>query len=85
MEARYPAIRRAFARAVFFSCCRCRPRARFLFLRPAWRGSPSKRQPLPGTKKLWKGMGILFIAVTAVQACTSQDKNGKHGESGMVD
>ena len=36
---------------------------------------PSKRQPLPGTAKLWEGLRILMVAVTAIQA--SQEWNGK--------
>ncbi|MCY4463277.1 MAG: hypothetical protein OXC26_23185 [Albidovulum sp.] len=28
----------------------------------------SKRQPLPGTQKLWKGLKILWCSVNAVQA-----------------
>ena len=46
---------------------------------------PSKRQPLPGRRKLREGLRILFTAVTAIQACTSQNNDGKHEESSMID
>ena len=41
---------------------------------------PSKRQPLPGTQKLWEGVRFLSHAVIAIQAMQNWDKSKSQGE-----
>ncbi len=41
---------------------------------------PSKRQPLPGTQKLWEGVRFLSHAVIAIQAMQDWDKTKSQGE-----
>ena len=36
---------------------------------------PSKRQPMPGTKKLWRGMSVLSGAVLGYQAMREHRRN----------
>ncbi len=40
---------------------------------------PSKRQPLPGTQKLWEGVKLLSYAVIAIQAMEEWGGGGKKG------
>ncbi len=42
---------------------------------------PSKRQPLPGTQKLWEGVRFLSGAVTAIQAMRDWEGNGTEGKN----
>ncbi len=39
---------------------------------------PSKRQPLPGTQKLWEGLQILSTAVFGHRAYMEWETQGKH-------
>ncbi len=41
---------------------------------------PSKRQPLPGTRKLREGVRILSRAVIAIRAMQDRDKSKSQGE-----
>ena len=41
---------------------------------------PSKRQPLPGTQKLWEGVRFLSHAVIAMRAMQEWDRNQSEGE-----
>ncbi|MCY4319777.1 MAG: hypothetical protein OXE76_11470, partial [Alphaproteobacteria bacterium] len=41
---------------------------------------PSKRQPLPGTQKLWEGVRFLSHAVIAIQAMQNWDRSKSQGE-----
>ena len=41
----------------------------------------SKRQPLPGTRKLWKGLKILWNGVNTVQALRKRKMKRKYGMS----
>jgi len=48
--------------------------ARFVVLAAGLAGfHPSRRQPLPGTRKLWEGVKLLSSAVTAIQAMRDWD------------
>ena len=55
--------------------------ARFVTLTGGLAGfHPSKRQPLPGTRKLWKGVRFLSSAVIAIQAMRGWEGKGTEGE-----
>ena len=41
---------------------------------------PSKRQPLPGTQKLWEGVRILSLTVIGTRAMHDWDGNWPEGE-----
>ena len=41
---------------------------------------PSKRQPLPGTQKLWEGVRFLSHAVIAIRAMQDWDGSESEGE-----
>ena len=41
---------------------------------------PSKRQPLPGTQKLWEGVKFLSQAVFAIQAMQEWNRKKTKGE-----
>ena len=63
--------------------------ARFVTLTAGLAGfHPSKRQPLPGTRKLWEGIRFLSGAVIAIQAMRDWEGNGTEGkdtESSVID
>ncbi len=49
---------------------------------------PSKRQPLPGTQKLWEGVKFLSHAVIAIQAMQEWNRTrpkGENTESRVID
>ncbi|MCY3873432.1 MAG: hypothetical protein OXF88_03960 [Rhodobacteraceae bacterium] len=41
---------------------------------------PSKRQPLPGTQKLWEGVRFLSLAVIAIKAKEEWDRKDRKGD-----
>ncbi len=41
---------------------------------------PSKRQPLPGTQKLWEGVRFLSQAVIGIRAKEDWDENHSEGD-----
>ncbi len=63
--------------------------ARFVVLTAGLAGfHPSKRQPLPGTQKLWEGVRFLSNAVIAIQAMQNWDGSemeGEFTESSVID
>ena len=41
---------------------------------------PSKRQPLPGTQKLWQGIRFLSQAVITIEAMQEWNRTSRNGE-----
>ena len=59
--------------------------ARFVTLTGGLAGfHPSKRQPLPGTEKLWQGIRILSESVFAIQAWEQNKMNIIDTESSLL-
>ena len=56
--------------------------ARFVVLTAGLAGfHPSKRQPLPGTAKLWEGVRFLYQGVKAIQAMKGWEENKTEEEN----